>query len=111
MVIRIQHYRLKPDNQEAVEVTNENMSDIAKWCGGALMEGMGIEEGEKGDYLYIPTMSGPISARPGEIVAKDSNGRFNVFDKDRFEAKYEKYGLRQDGISFHPTFREQGGDR
>lgn len=91
-------YRVKPDDQMAVEVTKTNMSDIAKWCGGQVMEGMGMEPGDKGDYLYIPTMTGPISARPGEIVAKDSNGRFNVFDKDRFVAKYEEYGVR--GVNF-----------
>ena len=87
-------YRVKPDDQMAVEVTKENMSEIAKWSGGQVMEGMGIEPEDKGDYLYIPTMSGPISARPGEIVARDSNGRFNVFDKDRFMAKYAEVGLR-----------------
>lgn len=106
MSLNIKHYRVKPDNQEAVEVTKDNMSDIAKWCGGSVMEGMGVEPGDKGDYLYIPTISGPISARPGEIVAKDSNGRFNVFDKDRFNRKYEEVGLR---MSDHPKFRGQGG--
>lgn len=94
MSLSIKRYRVKPDSQEAVEVTKANMSEIAKWCGGQVMEGMGIEPEVKGDYLYIPTMSGPISARPGEIVAKDSNGRFSVFDKDRFHRKYEEYGSR-----------------
>lgn len=94
MSLNIKRYQVKPDNQEAVAVTKDNLSDIAKWCGGSVMEGMGVEPGNKGDYLYIPTIAGPMSARPGEIVAKDSNGRFNVFDKDRFNRKYEEYGSR-----------------
>ena len=100
MTLNIKRYQVKPDNQEAVEVTKDNMSDIAKWCGGAVMEGMGVEPGDKGDYLYTPTISGPISARPGEIVAKDSNGRFNVFDKDRFNRKYEESGNGFRGFGF-----------
>ena len=100
MTINIKRYQVKPDNQEAVEVTKQNMLDIAKWCGGVTMEGQGMEEGDKGEYLYIPTMAGPISARPGEIVAKDSNGRFNVFDKDRFNLKYEEVGSGIRGVGF-----------
>lgn len=93
----IQKFRVKPDNQEAVEVTKTNLTEIARWCGGAVMEGAGIEESDSGEYLYIPTMTGPVSARPGEIVAKDSNGRFNVFDKERFMAKYEPYSSLRGG--------------
>lgn len=92
--MQVKSYRVKPDDQQAVEVTKENMSAIAKWCGGSVMEGMGVEPGNKGDYLYIPTIAGPISAQIGEIVAKDSNGRFNVFDKERFDRRYEEYGTR-----------------
>lgn len=92
--MEIKHYRVKSDNQEAIEVTRTNMSAIAKWSGGAVMEGMGMEGGAKGDYLYIPTLTGPISAEIGEIVAKDSSGKFNVYNKDKFLARYEEVGLR-----------------
>lgn len=97
MSLNVQKYRVKPDDQEAVEVTKTNLTEIARWCGGAVMEGLGIEESDSGDYLYIPTMTGPVSARPGEIVAKDSNGRFNVFDKERFLSKYEPYSSLRGG--------------
>lgn len=100
MSLNIKRYQVKPDNQEAVEATKDNLVDIAIWCGGSVMEGMGMEEEDTGNYLYIPTISGPISARPGEIVAKDSNGRFNVFDKDRFNRKYEESGNGFRGFGF-----------
>lgn len=99
-MLNVKHYQVKPDNQEAVEVTKQNMSDIAKWCGGSIMEGMSIEPGDKGDYLYIPTIAGPITALPGELVAKDSRGRFNVFDKDHFNRKYEEASNGFRGFGF-----------
>lgn len=91
-------YRVKPDRQKAVKVTETNKQDIAQWCGGEVMEKGSIEEREAKGVLYIPSLQGPLSADVGDYVAQDESGRFNVFSADRFEARYEKY-------SQHPRFR------
>lgn len=88
------HYRVKPDQLKAVQVTENNKLEIAKWCGGEVMEKQDSSEGT----LYIPSLQGPLTAAVGDYVAQNDKGRFEVYHQKQFEAKYEQYGTR-------PSFR------
>lgn len=97
-------YRKKPIVIDAVQVTRENVADVAKWCGGRVIE---VEKpGDPTDVyvaLDIPTLEGVMRAETfhestwdgrkylgGDYVIKGVQGEFYPCKPDIFEATYEK---------------------
>lgn len=66
---------------QAKQVTEDNIEDLAKWCGGSVASS---------DELMIPSMSGAIEYVPiGSYLIKDlNNGRFRGMDAPEFESQY-----------------------
>ena len=97
-----QHYRKKPVVIEAMILTRENVSEVAAWCGGRV-----IEKGKASDprdvyaALDIPTLEGAMRAETtdvtgrfphGDVVIRGVQGEFYPCKPDIFEATYEPVG-------------------
>jgi len=85
----IQKYTTRPDEVEAVQVTSENIDQIARWCGGEVVrEGKASDPTDVYQAVTVPRVNGPIDARLGYYVIKNSRGRFEVSSPEIFEKKF-----------------------
>jgi hypothetical protein len=93
----IKRYSTTPIIVEAVQVTDQNMAEVAKWCGGEESN----EQTSDGVYNFIkiPTLNGMQQAFVDYYVVKNvSNGRFEVMSNVKWEKQgFHEVGLRQDG--------------
>ena len=96
-------YRKKPVVIEAVQVTRENVADVAAWCGGRVIEI--AKPGDPSDVyiaLEIPTLEGLMRAdtfhestwdgqryQGGDYVLKGVRGEFYPCKPDIFRETYE----------------------
>lgn len=95
-------FRRKVNQLDAMRVTADNVSAVAKWCGGEVQK-----EDDPGGYiprdivhptavLLIPSLSTPLQAFNGDWVARDEDGRFHVFNHKAFREEYDPIGTRRD---------------
>jgi len=83
-------YSHRVSEVEARQVTQENVSEIAEWCQGVV-----IEEHDPFDNskiflsLNAPTRLGGRRAGEGDYVVEVTNGRFEVHGSIYFETAYE----------------------
>lgn len=96
-------YRHKSTPVEAVQLTRKNVNEVAKWCGGKVVER--VKPGDPSDVyiaLDLPSTGEPIRAETfhwsthdgrkyngGEYVVRDDNGAFHAVSPVDFEAEYE----------------------
>lgn len=96
-------YRKKPVVVDAVQVTRENVADVAAWCGGRVIEI--AKPGNPSDVyiaLDIPTLEGVMRANTfhystwdgqryqgGDYVLEGVRGEFYPIKPDIFRETYE----------------------
>lgn len=86
-----QKFRKKPVVIEAMQLTRENVTDVALWCGGRV-----YEEGKASDRtdvylaLDIPTLEGTMRGQVGDFVIRGVQGEFYPCKPDIFEQTYEE---------------------
>lgn len=88
----VKKYRAKPCDIEAVQVTDDNMEDVANWCGGAF---------EKPYWIRVPTVHGYVPCAVGDWVAKGTHD-FYPIDAEAFAERWEEVeasGSRESGQS------------
>lgn len=75
--------RNKVTEKQAVQVTTDNLQDIAQWSGGY--------EGTDPDNprVLIKTLEGTMEARPGWWVIRGLAGEFYPCSDEIFEQSYE----------------------
>lgn len=91
--VQTQEFRRKSFNVQAVQVQPDNMKDVAKWCGGQIMD-----DGEKEGHLsreYIKVrVAYPINERQTQAYLGDwvlkSGKSFKVYTNSAFEKSFEK---------------------
>jgi len=73
---------------EAMLLTNENMKEAAKWCGGEV-DTFKRQYLPATSYLIVPGISTRTHAYVGHYLVREVDGIFHPFDKDSFEKLYE----------------------
>lgn len=79
-------YRKKPVIVEAKQLTEENMVEIKKWCGGWLIPKSRTE----GYDLFITTLEGIMHADINDYIIRGVEGELYPCKPDIFEKTYEK---------------------
>lgn len=100
MSLNTQQYAKKPERLEVIELTKDNVEEVARWCGGTLHSVKNVlRDCEHGHSLAIPSIYGGIDAEIGTFIARNAEtGVFSVMTKEHLENEYQRIGLRQDGI-------------
>lgn len=94
VAIATQKYVRKPFLADAIQVTAENMEELAQWCGGSIQtekRGHG-----KPDARYIKVdVKSPLNDRQTKAYGDDwlvfSKGGFKVYTNRAFHACFEDY--------------------
>ena len=87
----VKKYRKKPVEIEAMQLTDENVDDVAEWCGEKAAPslvpwaGRGLKE-----VLNIFTLEGKMQADCGDYIIKGVQGEFYPCKPDIFAATYEE---------------------
>lgn len=103
MELEPRKYIRNPDPHTAIELTDDNLEEAAKWCGGTVFNQQGQDAGGSGRHLQIPTMLGIITASPGDILAKSqTTGRFYVYVGKRFYEDFAQVERRDAHTSWMP---------
>lgn len=84
----------KPFEIEAVQVTEENMQDVAKWCGGKIKTRPGqTEEASNEKYILVPvhnpTNEEQKMASVGKWVLWSRTTAFKVYSKRAFASSFD----------------------
>jgi hypothetical protein len=83
-------YRKKPVEVEAYLLKKTNADELAKWCGGLV-----IEEVNPADHLdiyvgvNIPTLEGTMRASEGDYIIRGVRGEFYPCKPGIFDDTYE----------------------
>ena len=112
MTLNTQQYVKKPSRLEVVELTRENLVQVATWCGGRINDIRNvISDSGNSSSIGVPSLYGAIDAEVGSFIARETEtGKFVVMTREHLDQEYQRVGLRQNGIS--PTFgRELPGER
>lgn len=91
------NYVRRPLRVQAVQVSEDNVYDVAKWCGGEVRRGEGGLR-VKVD-VFNPSPDAQTEAEVGFWVLKSGRG-FKVYNNTAFEATFEaerKYELTREG--------------
>lgn len=96
-----QEFRRKSFPVQAVQVTPENMKQVAKWCAGKIMQD-GEKEGHLSrDYIKV-RVAYPINERQTQAFLGDwvlkSGKSFKVYTNSAFEKSFEKTGMEDPSI-------------
>lgn len=113
MTLNTQQYQKKPEHLEVIELTKDNVAEVARWCGGtqnSVRNVLNEDNCPLTHSLAIPSVYGGIDAEIGTFIAKNlETGAFSVMTREHLEKEYERYGLRQDGF-VHRGFPTLGGN-
>jgi hypothetical protein len=74
-------YRKKPVEIEAVQITDDNAAEVARWSGGK----RGLHSG-----VVIETLEGAMKGNVGDYIIKGVNGEFYPCKPDIFDTTYEE---------------------
>lgn len=87
----VDRYRKKPVAIEAMQLTSENASEVAAWCGGdTWVDSMLYPADERPIHVMIRTLEGTMQADPGDFVIRGVQGEFYPCKPDIFAATYER---------------------
>ena len=101
MTLKIEHYTRKPFPVEAVQVTEENLNEVAEWCGGdihASTKTLRNDAGEETSKIKLPFIKvdvhRPLNDRQtkafvGDWVLKSESG-FKVYTLKAFDNSFQK---------------------
>lgn len=81
-----------PFEVNAIQVTPTNMEEVAKWCGGKILEDPNKGEQMSRKYIYVNTPNPPSERQKhaylGDWVLK-LNKNFKVFTKSAFDKNFQ----------------------
>lgn len=101
MTLNTLQYRKRPENIEAIELTKDNVEEVARWCGGTLNSVRNVlneTNCPNAHSLAIPSIYGGIEAEIGTVIVRNSEtGVFSIMTKEHLEREYQRLGLRQGG--------------
>ncbi len=92
MGLKVRQYRKKPVIVEAVELTEENMKEVAKWINenSTRTAYIGKSDFDGRRVLIIHTLEGKYQAYPQlDIIVRGTRGEVYPVKRDIFEEIYE----------------------
>lgn len=95
----------KPFEIEAVQVTEENMHDVAKWCGGKIKTRPGqTEESSNEKYILVPvhnpTNEEQKMASVGKWVLWSRTTAFKVYSKRAFASSFDPKVTKPEPLTY-----------
>lgn len=97
MALETQKYQRKPFAVDAVEVTQQNMYDVARWCGGKVQTAGAEDPARRGQKYIKVQVKKPLDDRQTQAYVGDwvlSSGQgpwgFKVYTPKAFESSFEK---------------------
>jgi hypothetical protein len=104
--LQIEEYVRKPFVVQVVRVTERNMPQVARWCGGEV-KALGEHDGRTGPYIQVnvnrPLFPRQTQAFVGDWVLYTPSGGFKVYTDKAFNASFERPSLiHGDNADFTP---------
>lgn len=88
--MKVRKYTSKIVDIDAVELTKDNVAEVAEWCGGRVVtEKDALDEEKTFVGINIPTLEGNMRGSEGDFIIKGLRGEFYPCKPDVFKAKYE----------------------
>lgn len=84
----IQKFESIPVTIEAAQVTEENLNDLASWCGGKVVVG---GTNNTPTFLLYPQVDAPRGVQEayvGNVLLKGKDGRFSHMTAEKFTNSY-----------------------
>lgn len=81
-------FKRKVNSVEAVQVTEDNVFDLARWCGGIADVNTRSLYSHENKLIY-PTLEGSKYAMYGVWLIKDESGRFSTLSDEEFKERFE----------------------
>ena len=107
-MLEIYKYGRKPFSVGAVQVTSENMAEVAKWCGGRVQNMVedGVDSVAGTKYIKVKVKR-PLSARQtkafiGDWVLQAGTG-FKVYTDPAFQKSFDLLDEPMDFVDEQPT--------
>jgi hypothetical protein len=101
MALKVEKYVRKPFAVDAVEVTEKNIYEVAKWCGGRVRRNpqrWGEHAGQKFIRVNVPNALSErqTMAYPGDWILSSNTGKngFKVYTPKAFENSFQKQAER-----------------
>ena len=92
MSIQTQEYARKPLLVQAVQVTEENMADVAEWCGGEVRTAPEKADSPAGNYIHVKVFRA-LDQRLTKAFVNDwvlfANNGYKVFTPKAFSAGFD----------------------
>ena len=85
MNVIIKQYTKKPTMIEAIQLTDDNHSEIIQWLSSYDVESYTLNSSE----LYIKTLEGVMKANVGDYIIKGVKNEFYPCKPEIFEMTYE----------------------
>lgn len=86
--MKIEKFVKKPIPVEMVQITEENIWEVAEWCGGAALNTMHPESSQH--FIRLNTREGEVQAYQGDFIARGIEGEFYPIGKEIHEKTYDK---------------------
>lgn len=93
MSIETKQFTRKPFHVDAVQVTEENMAEVAKWCKGRVQSTKKLEGGTHEHFIKVKVHR-PLTERQTKAYVGDyvlwapSNKGFKIYTPDAFKAGF-----------------------
>lgn len=86
----VQKFTTRVDEIEAMQITLDNVDEVAQWCGGEVIrEAKASDPTDVWTAVTVPMISGPVDLAVGYYVIKNSRGRFEGMTATAFHQKYQ----------------------
>lgn len=87
----VKKYRNIPVEIEAMQLTRDNMADVAEWCGGKATESLASAPGRGlAEKVYILAQNEMMQADYGDYIIKDTQGEFYPCEPNTFADVFEE---------------------
>lgn len=94
--LRIEEFVRKPFPVQCIRVTDRNMTEVARWCGGEV-KALGEHDGRHGPYIHVrvnrPLFPRQTQAFAGDWVLYTPSGGYKVYTDKAFHASFERPAL------------------
>lgn len=85
----IQKFQHRIDEIEAVQITEDNIEELAVWCNGEVLNAFKAVDPSNGKHvLSVWTSRGTVELSIGHWLIKNSAGRFEGMTDENFQQKY-----------------------
>lgn len=81
-------YRTRSEYIEAMQLTADNVKEVALWCGGQEVEEFDPVTDERFAGINIPTMDGTARVSQGDYIFRDAKRRFWRRSAQEFQKEF-----------------------